>query len=92
MPSMKAEDCARRFLWCWVRFHGWPASINSDRGTNWTGEFWTYLCNLLQIQQRLTTAYHPQADGGPERVNQEVQCRSGGLRQDLGYIWWTFVS
>ncbi|KAM4063852.1 hypothetical protein HRG_006952 [Hirsutella rhossiliensis] len=31
------------------------------------------MCKLLGIDQQLSTAYHPQTDGGPERMNQEVQ-------------------
>ncbi|PFH55674.1 hypothetical protein XA68_17851 [Ophiocordyceps unilateralis] len=70
---MDAEACASRFLSCWFRFHGWPRSITSDRGTNWTSRFWAQLCKLLQIDQLLSTSHHPQTDGGPERMNQELQ-------------------
>ena len=73
MPSMEAEACAERFLWCWARTHSWPSSITSDRGSNWTSRFWQHLCRLLRISQLLSTAYHPQTDGGPERINQEAQ-------------------
>ena len=73
MPTMKAEDCAQRFMECWVRHHGYPRAITSDRGTNWTSAFWKRLCRLLGIHQRLSSAYHPQTDGGPERLNQDIQ-------------------
>lgn len=73
MPSMDAEACAQRMLHCFVRFHGLPRSIVSDRGSNWTSRFWKKLCELVGIQQRLSTAYHPQTDGGPERLNQEIE-------------------
>lgn len=73
MSSMKAEDCAERFIDCWVRHHSMPRAITSDRGTNWTGTFWTTFCRLVGVQQRLSSGYHPQTDGGPERLNQDVQ-------------------
>ncbi|SPO07798.1 uncharacterized protein DNG_10493 [Cephalotrichum gorgonifer] len=73
MASSEAEACAERFLYCHVRFHGFPRTIVSDRGTNWTSKFWKRLCYLVDTKQLLSTAYHPQTDGGPERVNQEVQ-------------------
>lgn len=73
MPTMEAEACAERFLWCWVRFHWWPDSIVSDRGSNWTSEFWQHLCRLMGIRQLLSTAYHPETDGGTERSNQEIE-------------------
>jgi transposase InsO family protein len=73
MPTMKAEDCAQKFMECWARFHGFPRAITSDRGTNWTSTFWRRLCKLLGVHQRLSSAYHPQTDGGPERLNQDIQ-------------------
>ena len=73
MPSMEAEECAEVFMDCWMRHHGLRTAITSDRGTNWTGDFWSRMCSRLGVKQRLSTAYHPQTDGGPERMNQEVQ-------------------
>lgn len=31
MNTMKAEDCAERFVQCHYRFHGFPSAITSDR-------------------------------------------------------------
>jgi len=73
MPTMKAADCAEKFLECWVKHHGLPRAITSDRGTNWTSSFWEELCRRLGVKRRLSSAYHPQTDGGPERLNQDVQ-------------------
>lgn len=73
MPSMKAEECAEKFMECWAKNHGMPRAITSDRGTNWTSTFWKEFCRLMGVEQRLSSGYHPQTDGGPERINQEVQ-------------------
>jgi predicted aspartyl protease len=73
MTSMTAEACADRFRDVWWRFHGFPASIITDRGSDWLGLFWTTLCGLVKTKQLLSTAHHPQTDGGTERANQEVQ-------------------
>ncbi|KAL5596424.1 uncharacterized protein BROUX77_007108 [Berkeleyomyces rouxiae] len=72
MNTMKAEECAERFLQCYWKHHGFPRALVSDRGTNWTSEFWTHLCKLTGIEQRLSTGFHPQTDGATERMNQEV--------------------
>ncbi|KAI0994130.1 hypothetical protein K3495_g14053 [Podosphaera aphanis] len=72
MTSMKAEDCAKVFLKLHVRHHGFPVHITSDRGSNWAGDFWTELCRLTGMKQRLSTAFHPQTDGATERMNQEI--------------------
>ncbi|KAI0992408.1 hypothetical protein K3495_g15777, partial [Podosphaera aphanis] len=73
MTTMSAEACARRLLQCFYRFHGFPSAITSDRGSDWVGDFWRRLCERAGIQQRLSTAFHPQTDGATERANQEVQ-------------------
>lgn len=73
MRSIDPDACAQRFLECHVRFHGFPATIVSDRGSNWTSRFWRTLCALVGTKQLLSTAWHPQTDGGPERINQEIQ-------------------
>ena len=51
------------------RLHGFPNSIVSDRGSQFTSDFWKRLCNLLDINHSLSTANHPQTDGQTERVN-----------------------
>lgn len=72
MKSMTAEECAERFIQCHFRFHGFPSALTSDRGSNWISRFWTQLCKILKIEQRLSTSHHPQTDGATERMNQEV--------------------
>jgi transposase InsO family protein len=71
--SMDARHCAEAFFRNWVAHHATPRSIISDRGTNWVGGFWRRVCELTGMQQRLSTAYHPETDGSTERANQEVQ-------------------
>ena len=45
----------------------------SDRGSLFTGSYWSTLCHYLGTRRRLSTAYHPQTDGATEWMNQEVQ-------------------
>lgn len=71
MKSVPTEECAERFVKCHFRFHGFPKFITSDCGSNWVGDFWTFLCKLVGIEQRLSTAYHPKIEGSIERMNQE---------------------
>src|SRR5713101_1775796 len=50
-----------------------PHKIISDRGTQFTAHFTCALCHLLDINQNLSTAYHPQTDGQTEHLNQELE-------------------
>src|SRR5713226_1847645 len=43
-----------------------PCKIISDQGTQFTAHFTRTLCHLLDINQNLSTAYHPQTDGQTE--------------------------
>ena len=70
---MTAKNTARLFLKYGFARHGLPQSVVSDRGTQFTSDFWRYLCKALRIQQRLSSAYHPQTDGQSERSNQTME-------------------
>jgi hypothetical protein len=87
MNTMEAEACAERFLQCHYRFHGFPRAITSDRGSNWVGRFWTKLCELVGMEQRLSTAFHPETDGATERMNQEVQAYLRAFVTYAQYDW-----
>jgi len=50
-----------------------PTPVVSDRGPQFVAEFTRELYRLLGITLSTTTAYHPQADGQTERVNQELE-------------------
>ena len=64
-----ASIAADSFINNIFRLHGFPDSIISDRGSQFTSEFWNRLCSLLDIKHSLSTANHPQTDGQTERVN-----------------------
>jgi len=51
-----------------VRLHGIPSSIVSDQEPRFTSKFWKSLQAALGTKLRLSSAYHPQADGQTERT------------------------
>jgi Integrase zinc binding domain/Integrase core domain len=53
--------------------HGIPNQLTSDRGTEFVNELISKLCRAYQIQHITTTAYHPQANGLVERMNQTIK-------------------
>jgi len=60
----------RDHIW---KLHRLPESIISDRGVQFMVGMIRELNNLLGIQMKLSTAYHPQTDGQIERINQELE-------------------
>ncbi|MBW0526356.1 hypothetical protein O181_066071, partial [Austropuccinia psidii MF-1] len=69
MSSITSLDLAHLFIKNIFSKHGLPSSIASDRGSLDFSSFWTHLCQQLKISRDLSTAYHPEIDGKPERVN-----------------------
>ena len=46
-----------------------PADITTDRDPLFTSELWKETTKQLQIERKMSTAFHPQTDGQTERTN-----------------------
>jgi len=68
-----AEGLAKLFRDNVWKLHRLPESIVLDRGMQFAAGIIKELNNLLGIQTKLSTAYHPQTDGQTERINQELK-------------------
>jgi hypothetical protein len=55
------------------RWFGLPTKVISDRDPRFTSHFGRSIAQKLQINQNLSTAFHPQTDGISERKNQWVE-------------------
>lgn len=76
VPSTEKMDSvgmAYMFLKEVITNHGMPRYITSDRDKLFTSRFWKSLTELMGIDHRLTTAYHPQTNGQTERANQTIE-------------------
>ncbi|KAF4228200.1 hypothetical protein CNMCM8980_006938 [Aspergillus fumigatiaffinis] len=71
--TMTASQLASLLMGHVIVNHGMPRYITSDRDKLFTSKFWQSLTDLMGIEQRLTTAYHPQANGQTEQTNQTVE-------------------
>ena len=68
-----AEEAAELFLSNIYRLHGMPKELICDRDTRWTSQFWKQLCESLNVQIKMSSAFHPQTDGQTERVNRVLE-------------------
>jgi hypothetical protein len=75
------KDSAALFFKHVVSKFGIPRQVISDRDTRWRGVFWREICRLMGMRRALTTAYHPQADGQTEVMNQQLEI---GIRAYVG--------
>ncbi|WMV08854.1 hypothetical protein MTR67_002239 [Solanum verrucosum] len=62
------KEYARLYIKEIVRLHGVPISIISNRGAQFTANFWKSFQKSLGTQVNLSTAFHPQTDGQAERT------------------------
>jgi len=62
IEKTSAEGLAKLFRDYVWKLHGLPESIISDRGVQFAAGIMRELNNLLEIQMKLLTAYHPQTD------------------------------
>ena len=67
------EGLARLFRDNMWKLHGLPESIVSDRGLQFAAEITKELNNMLGIETKLSTSFHPQTDSQTERMNQELE-------------------
>ena len=71
--TYSAEDYAGLYIKEIVRLHGVLVSIISDRGAQFTANFWHSFQAVLGTQVSLSTAFHPQSDGQAERTIQTLE-------------------
>jgi hypothetical protein len=70
----EAKQWARAFLLA-TQLCDWgiPRVFISDRGSQFTSDFWKGLFNKMGVSTLFSTAHHPQTDGASERKNQMVE-------------------
>ena len=79
--TYKATDMAELIFDTVFKLHGLPERIISDCDSLFTSHFWKKLNALLNIELRLSSAFHPQTDGATERANRTM---TQMLRQCVG--------
>jgi hypothetical protein len=73
LSDITAAGCAAALFSGWIARYGVPAAMTSDRGVQFVSAVWEAICKRLNIQHKLTTAYHPQANGMVERFHRQLK-------------------
>ena len=69
IEKISAEELARLFRDSMWKLHSLPESIISDREPQFMAELIRELNQMLGIESKMSTAFHPQTDGQTKRVN-----------------------
>ncbi|XP_070013094.1 uncharacterized protein [Nicotiana sylvestris] len=67
--------------------HGTPVSIISDRGAQFTANFWKKFQQGLGMQENLSTTFHPQTDGQAEQTIQTLEDMLHNCTLDFKGSW-----
>ena len=78
-PIKEIANIFLREIW---RLHGLPNSVVSDRDSRFQSKFWLCVMELLDVDVRMTTAFHPQTDG----QNRESKPDLGTVPKKLLFI------
>ncbi len=68
LPS--AKETAQLMVDHVFKIHGLPTDVVSDRGPQFTSQFWGEFCRLIGASSSLSSGFHPQTNGQAERTNQ----------------------
>jgi hypothetical protein len=68
--TIDAPTLATLFIRNVIRLHGVPTDVISDRGPQFTSEFWGAVCKSIGTKTNFSTSFHPQSNGLAERMNQ----------------------
>lgn len=63
MPDMTAESVANALIDGWFSRYGIPATISSDRGSQFESTIFNELLKIVGCNHFKTTSYHPQSNG-----------------------------
>ena len=79
------------FMEIFVKHHGFPRSIVSDRDPVFISAFWRRLFELSDTKLSMSSSYHPQIDGQTEVVNQGLEQYLRAFVQDNPKTWLFFM-
>ena len=71
--TITAEQTSQLYMDHVWRHTGLPQQVISNRGPQFASKVMRETWKKLNVQQSLSTAFHPQTDKETERVNQEVE-------------------
>ncbi|OWZ06181.1 Retroelement [Phytophthora megakarya] len=69
VATITAPELAELFVQHYVKLHGFPVDIVSDRDSKFTSSFWSACAEIVGTKLKLASAHHQRTDGQVERVN-----------------------
>ena len=88
IPDMTTESVVDAIAHGWIASFGVPKTITTDRGSQFTSAIWRQLLDTWGIENRQTTAYHPEANGLVERLHRRMKEALKAMCEDARNQWY----
>ena len=92
LPDKKAKTVADNFFNHWVAIFGSPYSILTDQGSDFKTETLARICDYLQIDKKLISTKHPQANSQAEILNKKLAKYIKAMQTEGDRDWPKLVS
>jgi hypothetical protein len=73
LENVSTKEVLLAFTEQWIARYGCPATVTTDRGSQFTSAEWAAFCSSIGVSHVTTTAYHPQANGIVERFHRQLK-------------------
>ena len=88
VPAISAQTVIDAFVVGWIQNHGVPATLTTDRGSQFTSALFQQLTRTWGIKAITTTPYHPEANGMVERFHRRLKEALIALGNDENERWY----
>ena len=68
VPNIEAKTIVEKLVMEVISHFGVPVQIKSDRGKQFDFDFFRNMCQLLDIEDKMSTAFHPQGTFQVDRM------------------------
>ena len=73
LVDISAQSVAEAFTYGWIAHFGVPATVTTDRGSQFSSATFQQLTKTWGIKVQMTTPYHPEANGLVERLHRRLK-------------------
>ena len=87
LVDISAQSVCEAFTYGWIAHFGVPATITTDRGSQFSSATFQQLTKVWGVKVLMTTPYHPEANGLVERLHRRLKEALIALGNDHPEEW-----
>ena len=89
LVDISAQSVCEAFTYGWIAHYGVPATITTDRGSQFSSASFQQLTKIWGVKVQMTAPYHPEANGLVERLHRRLKeaLIALGAEQPQDWFW-----